>query len=147
MQAERFKQFFKAQFEMGVIPSNPAKDLKKPKVDKDPVVAFDRDQRDRLLDAVEGDPRLLAANLVFAYTGLAPVDLVHLGPQKLRERKGSWYISTRRMKTNAKVQIKLPEFVVGRLKDLETYPGGLWFWNQENGEAKHETGTGNLRRR
>jgi site-specific recombinase XerC len=89
VQAERFKQFFKAQFEMGVIPSNPAKDLKKPKVDKDPAVAFDRDQRDRLLDAVKGDPRLLAANLVFAYTGLAPVDLVHLGPQKLRERRGS----------------------------------------------------------
>jgi len=53
VQAERFKQFFKAQFEMGVIPSNPAKDLKKPKVDKDQVVALDRDQRDRPLDAVK----------------------------------------------------------------------------------------------
>lgn len=147
VQAERYKQFFKALFDMGVIPTNPAKDLKKPNVTIDPVIAFDRDQRKRLLQAVKDEPRLLAANWVLYTTGLAPVDLVQLGPNKFKERNGSWYIVTRRMKTGKRVKVKVPKFVASLLHNLPTYPCGLWFWNRENANARHETATGNLRRK
>jgi len=147
VQHERFKQFFKALFDLGVIPTNPAKDLKRPNVTKEPVVAFDRSQRTNLLLAVKDDPRLLAANRVFSCTGIAPVDLVHLGPHKLKDRGDRCYLAYRRVKTGKKVFIKLPKPVAVLLRELPTYPCGLWFWNKESEKAKHETATGNLRRK
>jgi hypothetical protein len=127
-QHERFKQFFKQMFDMGVIPSNPAEKLKRPNIQIDPVIVFDREQRERLLDAVKDNKRLLAANLVLKYTGLAPVDLVHLGPHKLKEfegKNGVFYIVTRRKKTVRRVQVKIPNFLADMLHELPVYSTGL----------------------
>jgi hypothetical protein len=45
------------------------------------------------------------------------------------------------------VKVKIPAAVVSRLNALPVYPSGLWFWNKMTADAKHETATGNLRRK
>ena len=149
VQAERLNQFFKHAHDTGWITENPTAKLKAPKVELEPVVAFGKDERDRIFAALKGDVEgiernefLLTFNLVMKYSGLATVDAIYLGPNKLHGD----YLITRRKKTGKRVQLKMPPILLERLKALPVQGGGFWFWNQKKSEAKHETATGNLRR-
>jgi len=142
VQHERLKQFFKSCYDWKWIPENPAAKLKSPKVILEPVYAFPKEDRDRLLEAVAENDYLLALNLTIRYSALAPVDIVHLKPQNLHGDR----IVTKRRKTNKRVNVKLPPVVVERLKALPVQAGGYWFWNKLGKGSKHETATGNLRR-
>ena len=149
VQSERLKQFFAAMHARKIISTNPAEALQTPNVVIEPVVAFDKGQRDALLDSVKDHPMLLAVNLVFKFTGIAPVDLVHLGPHKLQSNR----IVYRRIKTRKNqggkgklLKVMIPESLVTLLTSLPVFPCGLWFWNKKTTDAKHETATGNLRR-
>jgi integrase len=144
VQSERLKQYFNHCEDTGYITTNPAKKLPPPNVkhELEPVVAFDKEERDRLLAAVADNEFLLTFNLTMKHTGLALVDMIHLGPAKLHGD----HIVTRRMKTKTKVSIKLPPEIVQRLQSLPVLAGGYWFWNRKKENSKHETATGNLRR-
>ena len=142
VQSERLKQFFKYCHDNKWIPENPAAKLKPPKVKDEPVYAFPKEDRDAILKAVADDDYLLALNLTMRYSALAPVDIVLLKPQNLHGDR----IVTKRRKTHARVNVKLPAQVVERLNALPTQTGGFWFWNRLEPNSKHETATGNLRR-
>jgi site-specific recombinase XerD len=151
VQSERLKQFFKHECDMKRIPEDPAKDLKAPNVDHQPVTAFHKNQRLKIYDALEGkldgverNDFLLTVNLLFECTGLAPVDLILLGPDNIHGD----HIITRRKKTGKRVNLKLRPVILERLKALPIHANNLWFWNQKGADSnsKHETATGNLRR-
>jgi hypothetical protein len=141
-QHERMKHFFKYCHESKWIPENPAAKLRRPKVHKEPVYAFPKEDRVALLKAVADNPFLLTVNLTLFHTGLAPVDLVFLKPVNLHQDR----IVTKRRKTGKRVNVKIPAMLVERLQNLPVQNGGYWFWNRKEGESKHETATGNLRR-
>ena len=144
VQSERLKQFFKQCYELG-FPSNPAANLKRPIIkreDKIPVVAFCKKEQEALIEAVADDDFLLTFTLTLKYTGLAMVDAMHLGPNKLHGDR----IITRRKKTDKRVVVKLPPELVQRFNQLPVQAGGYWFWNRIKGDSKHESATGNMRR-
>jgi len=138
VQHERLKHFFKFSYQMKWIPENPAANLKRPKVQKEPVYAFPKEDREAILRAVADDPFLLAANLTMRYTALAPVDLVFLKPHNLHGDR----IVTKRRKTGNRVNVKIPPVLVERLNRLPVQAGG----NRLGADSDHETATGNLRR-
>ena len=83
---ERLKQFFGHAHRMEWIPTNPAAALKAPKIDENdkvPVVAFSADETKRILKACGDNEYLRTFNLVMRYSGLATVDAVKLGPDRL----------------------------------------------------------------
>ncbi len=145
IQSERLKQFFGHAHRMTWIPSNPAAALKPPKIDEDkkvPVVAFSAQEIKNILEACGTNEYLRTFNLVMRYSGLATVDAVKLGPDRL---EGS-HLKLYRTKTGAWVKVLLPSVIVQRLKALPVLSGGGWFWNRKEGDSDHQTATGNMRR-
>jgi hypothetical protein len=124
------------------IPENPAANLKRPKVQMEPVYAFPKEDREAILKAVADEPFLLTLNLTMRYTALAPVDIVFLKPYNLHGDR----IVTKRRKTGNRVNVKIPPVLVERLKQLPVQAGGYWFWNRLGEHSDHETAIGNLRR-
>ena len=117
IQSERLKQFFGHAHTMKWIPTNPAAGLKAPKIDEDdnvPVVAFSPDEITRILKACGNNEYLRTFNLVMRYSGLATVDAVKLGPDRL---EGS-HLKLYRTKTGTWVKVLLPPVIVERLKAL-----------------------------
>jgi integrase len=145
IQSERLKQFFGHAHAMGWIPTNPAAGLRAPKIDEDdnvPVVAFSPDEITRILKACGNNEYLRTFSLVMRYSGLATVDAVKLGPDRL---EGS-HLKLYRTKTGTWVKVLLPPVIVERLTALPVQAGGGWFWNRKGNESNHQTATGNIRR-
>jgi integrase len=145
VQSERLKQFFGHAHRMGWIPTNPAAPLKAPKIDEDdkvPVFAFSPDEITRILKACGSNEYLRTFNLVMRYSGLATVDAVKLGPDRL---EGS-HLKLYRTKTGTWVKVLLPSVIVERLTALPVQAGGGWFWNRKENDSDHQTATGNMRR-
>ena len=98
----------------------------------------------KLMERSGGDDRLQIYLLVMRYTGLAPVDAIRLRPQNLRH---NGHIITRREKTGKRVEIPLHQTLAERLRALVPYACGYWFWNRKKDASKHQTASGNMRRR
>jgi site-specific recombinase XerD len=142
-QTERLKSFFKFAVDRKWITENPASSLKPPVGSDDdvPVIPFTKAQLTRIIKACPSEYEMMFI-LIMRYSGLAPVDVVKLTPDRLEKTN---HLRLIRTKTKGWVKVLLPGVIADRLRALPLQPCGHWFWNKQT-DSKHETATGNMRR-
>jgi len=143
--------FFGFIKDSGWLDTNPAKMIKKPKIDSPPTLPFDRDQMVAILKATDlykdnygntGGPdsrRLRALAFLMRYSGLAIRDAVTLRRDQLLGDK----LFIRRQKTGVPVNCKLPPFVVEALKECPGTNPEYFFWT---GSSNPKSAVGNWQR-
>jgi integrase/recombinase XerD len=132
---ERLRTFLRFCESRGWINSNPAKELRSPKVKDRPTLPFSREQMmaivntatQRVLTAPVGNnkPRQLRALvLLLRYSGLRISDAVGCSLDKLLD--GKIWLNT--AKTGQHVYCPLPPFVTKELESLPRASATYWFW-------------------
>jgi len=147
---ERMKAFFSWVAGQRWIEGNPAAKLKAPVVNDPPADPITQEDQADLLDAIERMPtrggetnmshdRLRAMIYLLRHTGLRIGDIVRFSTDRLIDDEAVVHTA----KTGNLVRLRLPEFVVAKLKALPLYAGKYYF---AAGSAKLGTATGNARR-
>jgi integrase len=148
---ERLVAFFSFAQESGWLADNPAKKVKKPKIDTPPTLPFERDEMGRILAATERYPdnygrtggadarRLHALTLLMRYSGLSIRDAVTLPKERLKEDR----LFLRRHKTGVPVMCKLPPFAVEALHNCPGSTPAYFFWT---GTSNPKSVVGNWQR-
>ena len=144
---ERLRGFFWFAMQNGWISSNPASEIKGPKVTTRPTLPFTRDEMMLVLAAIaewveECDlagkanaRRLRALVLLLRYSGLRIGDAIGCSVDRLANGKLRLYTQ----KTGTHVHCPLPEFVVKELEAIPKMSERYWFWT---GNGKFQTATG-----
>lgn len=142
-QWERVRQFFRYAADSEWISKNPAAKIRNLVSSRDdlPVTALSTEEVKAVLDACEDDEYARTFLLTLLHSGLAIVDAIQLKPDRLEGQ----HLKLHRTKTGKWVKVKLPPDLTDRLTALAVQAGGYWFWNRQ-GESKHQTATGNMRR-
>jgi site-specific recombinase XerD len=141
---ERLRSFFRFARENGWVETNPAGEIKNPKVAMRPTLPFSRDEMFAILKQAaksidqghqngrENACRLRVLLLLLRCTGLRIGDAVSCSIDRLNNGKIRLYTQ----KTGTHVHCPLPEFVVKELEAVPTMSARYWFWT---GNGKLET--------
>ncbi len=139
---ERLRSFLRFCVQNGWISTNPASEIKGPKVTMRPTLPFSSDEMMRILSAISewveecqapgkaNARRLRALVLLLRYSGLRIGDAVGCSVDRLANGKLRLYTQ----KTGTHVHCPLPEFVVKELEATPKMSERYWFW----------TGNGNV---
>lgn len=124
---ERLRSFFRFCFQAGWITSNPALNVKLPKVHARPTLPYSTEEMKAILAACDryrgNKPRVKAFVLTMRYSGLRIGDTVTLRRDRLRDGKLLLYTA----KTGTPVYIPLPPVLIEALAAIDT--GSDWyFW-------------------
>ena len=144
---ERLKSFFGFAAESEWLPKNPARSIRAPLMHDAPADPISEVEIAKLLEAIErlpaishvGHARAHCLVLTLRYTGLRISDVVRLGPDRIIGNR----LLVRMAKTGNPVMLKLPEFLLARLRALPLYPGERYFASDT---SRLGTATGNARR-
>lgn len=148
---ERMKAFFAWVVAQRWIENNPAKQLKAPRADDPPADPISKEDLADLIGAIErmgtvggennmSHDRLYAMILLLKHTGLRIGDIVRFSRDRLGDDNS---VVLHMAKTGNPVWLRLPEFLVAKLKALPLYEEKYYF---ATGSAKLATATGNARR-
>jgi integrase len=144
---ERLRSFFRFAIQNGWIQTNPASEIKSPKVTMRPTLPFTSDEMMRILAAAAEwieecqEPgklnarRLRTLILLLRYSGLRIGDAVGCSVDRLIDGKLRLYTQ----KTGTHVHCPLPEFVVKQLEATPKMSERYWFWT---GNGKLQTAVG-----
>ena len=138
---ERLRTFFKFCVGSKWIVTNPATEIKKPKVTNPPVVPFAEDEHQKILAACEQYPeknsyghdnrkRIKAFVMCLRYTGLRIGDVVKLE----RSQVVDGILTLRTTKTKSTVRLPLPQILVDALKAIEN-GSPYYFWTGTGGKG------------
>lgn len=146
---ERLRAFLRFCERRKWIESNPALDLKAPKVPDRPTLPFSREDMLKILAAIEnyadragnGNAQLLRAFvLILRYSGMRIGDAVQCGPERIDGNKLFLYTQ----KTRVPVSCILPDFVIQALEAAPKRSDRFFFWT---GNSKLHSVVGKWQRR
>lgn len=146
---ERLRAFLGFAQRRAWIETNPARELKAPRVSLRPTMPFTRDEIVRILAALDkygeragiaNAQRLRAFVLLLRYSGMRIGDAVACGADRLTGNKLFLYTQ----KTGVPIRCVLPGFVVSALEATPRRNGRYWFWS---GESKLHSAIGKWQRR
>lgn len=138
---ERLRAFLRFCERRKWIDSNPALDLKAPRIANRPTLPFTREEMLKILAALDkyaenagiaGAQRLRAFVLLLRYSGMRIGDAVQCGPERIKGNKLFLYTQ----KTGVAVQCILPDFVVREIDAAPRKSEEFFFWT---GESKLRT--------
>jgi len=134
---QRLRSLFRYALNHENLQSNPMRGIETIKVadDDSKVRDFSEDEMRRILEAakVDRDPRIFPLVLLMRYSGLAIADATMLHTSAIKGRQ----LEIRRVKTNKKVSVRLPQFVVDAILGMKSREHDGYFW--WNGESKLES--------
>ncbi len=146
---ERLRAFLRFCERRKWIESNPALDLKAPKVPDKPTLPFSREDMLKILAAIEkyadragnGNAQLLRAFiLILRYSGMRIGDAVQCGPERMDGNKLFLYTQ----KTRVPVWCVLPDFAIQALEAAPKRSNRFFFWT---GNSKLHSVVGKWQRR
>lgn len=141
---ERLRAFMRFAQESGWITENPAKRIKKPKINSSPTMPYSQDDMIAMLAACgqlrdNSAKRVRAIILLLRYSGMRIGDVASCPVDRLTGDRLFLYTQ----KTGVPVNVKLPQFVVEALQTMPKISSRYFFWT---GEGSKETVAGNWRR-
>ncbi len=137
---ERLRSMFGTFHDYGWLPENPARKLKLPKVKQKPTLPFERDEMNRIIEALDAYPdnygralqenalRLRGLVYVMRWGGLGIRDAVTLRRDGVKNGK----LFLRRAKTGQPVWCPLPDWVVATLDTVIGSAPEYYFWTGSN---------------
>jgi integrase/recombinase XerD len=134
---ERLRSFFRFSQNRNWVDSNPAINLRAPKVVHRPTLPFAREEMLKILAALDdysgkaglaNAQRLRAFVLILRYSGLRIGDAVQCGPERLRGDKLFLYTQ----KTGVPVYCILPDFVLRAIEAAPRTSEKFFFWTGES---------------
>jgi integrase/recombinase XerD len=141
---ERLRAFLRFSERRKWIESNPAVDLKAPKIPNRPTLPFTREEVLKILAAIDKyadrvgvaqAQRVRAFVLLLRYSGMRIGDAVQCGPDRLKGNRIFLYTQ----KTGVPVRCVLPDFVVCEIEAAPKSSQQFFFWT---GESKLHTAVG-----
>jgi integrase/recombinase XerD len=134
---ERLRTFMRFCERRKWIDSNPALDLRAPKIANRPTLSFTREEMLKILAAIDkyadragvaGAQRLRAFVLLLRYSGMRIGDAVQCGPDRINGNKLFLYTQ----KTGVPVQCILPDFVISEIETAPKVSARYFFWTGES---------------
>jgi integrase/recombinase XerD len=121
---ERLHSIFRFAVGRKWIESNPASELKMPKVKPNATLPFSDEEFVRIVDAADSNPRLLAFVCVMRYAGLRISEATTLAVSALQGDK----LHLRTEKTGEAVRVPLPGFVLEQSRNVPHSNPEYYFW-------------------